>query len=72
MKINNAFAHKIAIIFLSYNFNISFLVLGIFEYPQHMFQLRNKKIIFDFALPSERLGNPQPRGYKTFFQAQLS
>ena len=37
---------RIAIIFLSISLNICF------EYPQHMFRLRNKKIIFSYALLS--------------------
>ena len=51
--------HKIAIIFLSISLNMCFgcskepsLRDGSFEYPQHMIWLRNKKIIFSYALLS--------------------
>ena len=56
---------KIAIIFLSISLNICFGRSkepshrdGSFEYPQHMFWLRNKKIIFSFALLSGGLVMP--------------
>ena len=50
---------KIAIIFLSINLNMYFWCSkepshrdSSFEYPQHMFWLRNKKIVFSYALLS--------------------
>ena len=53
------FQRKIAIIFLSINFNMCFGCLkelshcdGSFEYPQCMFWLRNKKIVFSQPLLS--------------------
>ena len=43
---------KIAIIFLSISLNICFGSSKAFEYPQHMFWLKTKKIIFSYALLS--------------------
>ena len=46
MGLSKTFKHKIAIIFLSISLNMCFWVLKrtvSFEYPQHMFWLRNKK-----------------------------
>ena len=55
--------HKIAIIFLSISLNMCYVHSkepshwdGSFEFPQHMFWLRNKKIFFRYALLSGGLG----------------
>ena len=57
VKKNNL--RKIAVIFSSISLNMCFGCSkepshrdGSFEYPQHMFRLRNKKIIFSYALLS--------------------
>ena len=54
---------KIEIIFLSISLNMCFGCSnepsrrdGSFEYPQHMFCLKNKKIIFNYAFLSGGLG----------------
>ena len=51
--IDKIFVHKVEIIFLRLRLNISFCCSkelscrdGSFEYPQHMFWSRNKKVIF--------------------------
>ena len=49
VKINKNFQHKIVNIFLPISFSICFVCSkepSDFEYPQHMFLLRNKKFIF--------------------------
>ena len=53
------YSAKVAIIFLSISLNLCFGCSkepshrdGSFEYPQHMFLLRNKKIIFSYVLLS--------------------
>ena len=53
VKVNKKYQRKIVNIFLPINFNINFgcskepsHLDGFFEYPQHMFWLRNKKIKF--------------------------
>ena len=45
--------HKIVIIFLHFNLNMCFglIVTILFEYPQHMLWLRNKKNSFPLHLP---------------------
>ena len=59
----NQIQHKIVMIFLSIISNMFFWCSkershgdGSFEYPQHMFWLRNKKIIFSYTLLSGGLG----------------
>ena len=49
---NKILESKIVNIFLLISFNICFGCSkdGSFEYPQHVFWLRNKKIIFWYAL----------------------
>ena len=63
VQLDKNFQRNIMIIFLSTSFNICFfdalknrlIETVLFEYPQHMFWVRNKKIIFEYALLSRGL-----------------